>query len=486
MVRTIFTVIIIIILSSLTATTNAEWKKLNFTSQYTYAIEKYDSVMYIGAYNGVYRSLDKGENWELFNYGLSGIYGDIQVYSFKEIEGDFYLCCSSGVYKLSKSQNTWEKFCDKPAASNILKVNNEFIVGTNGNVLHRSLDNGKTWTSEWDENNKFMFFNAMANWNGELYTATTKGLYKSEDIGRHWQQIDTIQVNNLEIINNKLYVLSLDGLIENENSKWVNLGLKYYYPRHITAYKDKIFAATDLGFFVKTSKSDRWLPGSREFDTGQTMSSIIVDNKLYVLTVKSLWVRDLDEFDLPELKVNDVVYENTKYHVGDGFYISAGYSNNGYDTLYVSNFLYDSTDVTIRPRKFKLEPDAGIGLSVYVKTKNPGNIKITCQIISNDNINKNTFTIETNILPYDYELSQNYPNPFNPKTKVNYIIEKEELVTVKIYNLLGAEVKTVLNEILPGGKHVLEIDSNNLSSGIYFYQLKAGKFVETKKMIVLK
>ena len=483
MVRSLATFFILLLVTS---TIKAEWKKLNFTSQYAYTIEKYDSVMYIGAYNGVYRSKDKGENWEMFNYGLSGVYGDIQVYSFKEIEGDFYLCCSSGAYRLSKSQNTWEKFCDRPAALSILKMNDEFIIGTNGDAIYRSLDNGKTWTNEWDNKIDIMFFNALVEWNGELYTGTARGLFKSEDIGRHWERLDTIQVNYLEIINNKFYALTLDGLIENENNKWVNLGLVYHGPRQITVYNDKIFASTDLGFYVKAAKPDRWLPGSREFDTGQTMASIVVDNKMYVLTVKSLWVRDLDEFDLPELKVSDVVYENTKYHVGEGFYISAGYSNNGYDTLYVTDILYDSSDVTIRPRKFTLEPDAGLGLNVYVKARNPGNIKITCQIISNDHINKNTFIIGTNILPYDYELSQNYPNPFNPKTKVNYTIEKEELVTVKIYNLLGAEVKTVLNEILPGGKHVLEIDSNNLSSGIYFYQIKAGKFIETKKMIVLK
>ena len=483
MVKSLATIFVLLIISS---TIKAEWKKLNFTSQYTYAIEKYDSVMYIGANNGVYRSTDQGESWKMFNYGLTYNYTDIQVYSFKEIEGDFYLCCSTGAYKLSKNQNIWEKFCDNPGTSNILKMNNEFIVGTNGNVLYRSVDNGKTWTSEWDDKIKFMFYNAMVDWNGELYTATTRGLFKSKDIGKNWLQIDTIQVNNLEIINNKFYALTLDGLIENENNKWVNLGLKYHFPRHITVYKDKIFGATDLGFYVKTKNSDGWLPGSREFDTGQTMASLIVDNKIYVLTAKSLWVRDLDEFDLPELKVSDIVYENKNYHVGDGFYISAGYSNNGYDTLYVSNILYDSSDVTIRPRKFALGPDAGLGLSVYVKSRNPGKIKVTCQVISNDAINNNTFTIETNILPYDYYLSQNYPNPFNPWTQINYTIEKEEFVTIKIFNAIGQEVATALNEIVPGGKHVLQFKSDNLSSGVYYYQLKAGNFIETKKMVVIK
>jgi hypothetical protein len=86
----------------------------------------------------------------------------------------------------------------------------------------------------------------------------------------------------------------------------------------------------------------------------------------------------------------------------------------------------------------------------------------------------------------NFNLSQNYPNPFNPTTTIKYSVPKLSLVTIKIYDVLGSEVATLLNEEKPIGTYELNWNVANLSSGIYFYQLKAGSYVETKKMILLK
>jgi photosystem II stability/assembly factor-like uncharacterized protein len=94
----------------------------------------------------------------------------------------------------------------------------------------------------------------------------------------------------------------------------------------------------------------------------------------------------------------------------------------------------------------------------------------------------------------EFSLSQNYPNPFNPVTKIKYSIPYVEtrhasslqIVTLKIYDLLGREVATLVNEEKPAGEYEVEFDAGILPSGIYFYQLKAGQYSETKKMILLK
>lgn len=85
-----------------------------------------------------------------------------------------------------------------------------------------------------------------------------------------------------------------------------------------------------------------------------------------------------------------------------------------------------------------------------------------------------------------FELYNNYPNPFNPATTIDYSVPKSSLVTIKIYDVLGREVKTLVNgEKIPGNYSVIFNDSN-LPSGIYFYRMQAGSFVSTKKMILLK
>ncbi len=85
-----------------------------------------------------------------------------------------------------------------------------------------------------------------------------------------------------------------------------------------------------------------------------------------------------------------------------------------------------------------------------------------------------------------YELFQNYPNPFNPSTKISWQLPEAGLVTLKIYDVLGREVKTLVNEELATGKHETVFDASRLSSGVYFYQLKIGDFIQTKKMILLR
>ena len=88
--------------------------------------------------------------------------------------------------------------------------------------------------------------------------------------------------------------------------------------------------------------------------------------------------------------------------------------------------------------------------------------------------------------PASYSLEQNYPNPFNPSTVISYSIPKGNTVTLKIFNVLGQEVKTLVNDYRAPGKYTVNFNASNLSSGIYFYTLHAGSYFQVKKMMLLK
>jgi len=101
-------------------------------------------------------------------------------------------------------------------------------------------------------------------------------------------------------------------------------------------------------------------------------------------------------------------------------------------------------------------------------------------------------------LPGKFRLDQNYPNPFwsaatspafgggNPATTIRFALPRAELVTLKIFDVHGREVATLVNEKMPGGEHSLNLDGRLLSSGIYFYQLRAGEFVQKRKLALVK
>jgi len=97
-----------------------------------------------------------------------------------------------------------------------------------------------------------------------------------------------------------------------------------------------------------------------------------------------------------------------------------------------------------------------------------------------------TYVEELNNILANYKLHQNYPNPFNPTTTIKYQIPELSFATLKVYDVLGSQVATLVNEEKPVGSYEVEFDATSLSSGIYFYRLQAGSFIKTKKMIIMK
>ena len=95
------------------------------------------------------------------------------------------------------------------------------------------------------------------------------------------------------------------------------------------------------------------------------------------------------------------------------------------------------------------------------------------------------------VVPEQFDLSQNYPNPFNPTTKIDYQLTKDIPVTIKVYNILGQEVKTLVNQLQKAGYYTIEWNGTNnsgstVSSGVYFLRLRTQGFVSTKKMMMLR
>ncbi len=89
-------------------------------------------------------------------------------------------------------------------------------------------------------------------------------------------------------------------------------------------------------------------------------------------------------------------------------------------------------------------------------------------------------------LPREFALGQNYPNPFNPKSQIKYAVPKQSRVTIKVYNTLGQEVTSLFDGIRAAGYYTAVFDGTKLASGVYFYRMRAGSFVQTRKLLLTK
>ena len=120
---------------------------------------------------------------------------------------------------------------------------------------------------------------------------------------------------------------------------------------------------------------------------------------------------------------------------------------------------------------------------------NYGNFAYRLKQIDNDGTYEYSDEIEIDAgeIPNDFVLEQNYPNPFNPSTTIRFAINESVLTSLKIYDVLGNEVEELFNKQTEAGKvYNLEFNAANLPSGVYFYRLQAGEYIETKRMVLLR
>lgn len=136
---------------------------------------------------------------------------------------------------------------------------------------------------------------------------------------------------------------------------------------------------------------------------------------------------------------------------------------------------------------FSTRPTTGekFGVVMVSNWKNPSPLQTTTVEILKYMVD-NSVGIQNNTQLAGYELSQNYPNPFNPATVINYSIPRQENVSIKVYDIKGNEVATLINQKQNAGNYNIEWNGEGFASGVYYYKLTAGDFVETKKMILLK
>ena len=386
-----------------------------------------------------------------------------------------------------------------------------FIGGRNG-LLLKTTDGGGNWveTTPITSNDleDIFFINENKGWiAGERGTVLI-----TSDGGENWDSIKTnikkrffainfVTENYGWIASEDAIFKSTDGGLNWEMSKYQDT--TYYYSVYF-ANKDTGWVAGDsaaVGIILRTT--DSGVSWHKQFDTPQLglLSTIlfIEDSIGYAFGENGAMAKSTD-FGSSWVLLTPNIFINDNWE--SAFFINR---NVGWIAGGSSNIIDKTTDGGRNWDRQLYEPSGATWLfSVFFKDSLNGwavgageNSSQPGEILQTTNGGITFVKNEIDIEVTEFKLFQNYPNPFNPTTKIKYSIPSSAIylptsreinlnITLKVYDVLGNEVANLVNEYKPAGSYEVDFNASSLSSGIYFYQLKSGNFLETKKMTLLK
>jgi photosystem II stability/assembly factor-like uncharacterized protein len=447
--------------------------------------------------NGVLLSTDQGTSWAVVSNGLpqSSIVNALAV-SGTNI---FAAIPVSGVFLSTNNGTSWA------AVNNGLTTTigvgalafsgTNLFAGTDGGGVHLSTDNGRSWTAKTGLTN--IFVTALAVSGTNLFAATGGGIFLSTDNGSNWTAVNTglpqyIGVDALAVCLNgaggtNVFAATTSGvfLSTNNGASWTRVDnggtLTYVRVNAFAVSGTNLFAGTSGGIFLSTDNGSNWTAVNTGLPQYTGVDALVVclngagGTNVFAATTSGVFLSTnngaswtavntgLTNTDVWSLAMNG---PNLLAGTSIGVFLSTnnGTSWTAYNTglpqaISVFTFAFSSTDVF-----------AATGYGVW---RRPLSEFVSVQSA-------------LSVLPNQFDLAQNYPNPFNPNTTIKFQLPHSSWVSLKVYNTLGQEVAPLVGQHKDAGYYQVQWDASKVPSGIYFYRLQTGNFVETKKMVLLK
>jgi photosystem II stability/assembly factor-like uncharacterized protein len=433
------------------------WQSLpnGFEQSYFYTVIADDNDnLLAGTDEGVYRSTNKGESWT--RTALLGS-NNFSYRLFKDSTNRIYsLNYAAGIYRTTDLGNNWVRidngFSHSGFFSFTIDSNNQIYAGTRGGAIYKS-NNGTNWVKIYQSNiqNSVVGGIAIAP-NGYIFANNNyEGTLRSTDAGVTWIKVKTDierqSYSPIEITNTGTIYISGSG--------------------------DKLFKSTDNG--------DSWEDVSLNL---VEVRKIIFDKNddIYLATDESVWRSNPDFIPVELSTFTASVTENS---VNLKWTTSTELNNKGFEISrstgkdeWISLSFIPGSGTTTEPKEYTYTDN----------NLNPGIYKYKLIQIDYDGTRKEEKEIEVEVsnLPTEYALFQNYPNPFNPTTTIKYSVKEAGIVSLKVYDILGKEITTLVNETKSPGEYSVQYDGAKLSSGVYFYTMRAGGYVDTRKFMLMK
>jgi len=414
------------------------WLKIDSLGHYSHSILSYsDSTIFVDDHSngGLFRSIDLGNTWKLVGVQSTDVNSLCVVW-----QGNIYAGADWGLYKTTDHGNEWSRISDIQLEI-IYSSPDGLLVVLAWNTLFKSGNGGVTWRHVLPPGvNQISTVYLRRNGQWMISFMDTSGIYSSSDMGHTWQWLGLHKrVLSIETYGDSdIFAGTMNHGVYHSSDN----GLNWYQTDNILCSlsvnklavhpSGALIAATDNSFYRSTDLADSW----SLIDTAQ-INDIVLNNEGKMFAGTQYGVIYSADTGVTWMKINDGLTTLTTNCLA--------VDSNGY--------LYAGTS----------------GSGVFRSTQTTTNVKPFLDHI-----------------PSNFILEQNYPNPFNPSTQINFSIPKATNVTLKVYDVLGQEVAVLVNERKQAGEYNVTWNAADVPSGVYFYRIVAGEFVETKKMVLIR
>ncbi|MBN1633090.1 MAG: T9SS type A sorting domain-containing protein [Ignavibacteria bacterium] len=358
---------------------------------------------------------------------------------------------------------------------------NNIFAGTYGSGVYLSTNNGQTWT-QTTMNNKDVYSLAISGNN--IFAGTGNGVYMSTNDGQSWTQttLNNQSIPSLAISGNNIFAgTEYYGayLSTNNGQNWTQTSLKNGVVSSIAINENNIFAGTGNGVYLSTNNGQNWMQSG--LNNKEIHSLAINGNNIFASIWESIVYFSSD---------NGQNWSQTALN-----YVTALFLTISGNNIFAGT--YEGVYLSTNNGQNWIEKNQGFNIIPSVSALLIANnyifagtwfYSVWCRSLSEIIGIKN---ISTEI-PSAFSLEQNYPNPFNSVTSIKYKVTSEGCRSqktgfrLKVYDLNGREIKTLVNDELNPGTYEVRFDAGDLPSGVYFYRMEKEKFSETKKLILLK
>ena len=491
----------------------AKWTLTSLKNQVITTSVANGTDLFAGTFNnGVFFSSDSGASWVPVNTGLPP-YAQATMLSLTVLGTNIFAGTSGkGVYLSTNNGTDWT-----PVNTGIKNTNVDVVAG-NGSLLYagtvfgsgvfRSSDQGATWTApDTGMTQPISQVSAFAFMGTQTFAGTSNGAFASSNNGANWTDINAglppmyhRVVNSMAVINTNLFAVIEAGTTSNAVYLTTDTGASWSPTNYSsTTNSANVLTTTPdgsggtylylgtlgAGVYRSTDNGTTWVPANTNITTarvnafasiqhgGNTSLFAGTTNGIYVSTdYGGTWTRTDSGFFTTDINALAVSGNN----LFAGTVLGVYGSTNGKGWSNISTGFPSDPLLPLYPLINSLTivgNDLAAGTFFLGVWKRP-----LSQITAVD--------VSSHEIPDKMKLEQNYPNPFNPVTKIKFEIQSTAFVTLKVLDVLGREVTTLINRELTPGSYETKLDGSKLASGVYFYRLTAGKITQTRKLVLQK